>query len=209
MVGMMRGQVNESRGVGGCSRGWLALYRHYAQNPSMSEIAWFRQLSFLRIRAGQEILSLLLVASRCRFGSVTYSASASVVCWGSINLVAPPSTLSNDHDTNVGSVTVDDQRKCTQRNTVGHLDLPSRQFKILAVDDSPIYRKLVEQSLSQERYTLLFAKNGREALDLFAKHHPAVVVTDWAMPDIEGLELCRRIRHDFQGVYAHLILLPF
>jgi len=83
----------------------------------------------------------------------------------------------------------------------------SQQFKILAVDDSPIYRKLVEQSLALERYTLLFAKNGREALDLFAKHQPAVVITDWTMPDIEGLELCRRIRRDFQGVYSHLILL--
>ena len=87
------------------------------------------------------------------------------------------------------------------------MDSSSQQFKILAVDDSPIYRKLVEQSLSQEQYTVLFAKNGREALDQFAKHHPAVVITDWTMPDIEGLELCRRIRRDFQGVYSHLILL--
>jgi diguanylate cyclase (GGDEF)-like protein len=87
------------------------------------------------------------------------------------------------------------------------MDRSSQQFKILAVDDSPIYRKLVEQSLSREQYTLLFAKNGREALDLFEKHHPAVVITDWTMPDIEGLELCRRIRRDFQGVYSHLILL--
>jgi CheY-like chemotaxis protein len=77
------------------------------------------------------------------------------------------------------------------------MDSSSQQLKILAVDDSPIYRKLVAQSLSQERYTLLFAKDGREALDLFAKHQPAVVITDWSMPDIEGLELCRRIRRHF------------
>src|ERR1700752_2889940 len=82
-----------------------------------------------------------------------------------------------------------------------------QEFRILAVDDSPIYRKLVEQTLSQELYTLLFAKNGREALALFAKHQPAVVITDWTMPDIEGLELCRGIRSDFPGVYSHLILL--
>jgi diguanylate cyclase (GGDEF)-like protein len=87
------------------------------------------------------------------------------------------------------------------------MDPSSQQFKLLAVDDSPIYRKLVEQALSRERFTLMFAKNGREALDLFAKHQPAVVITDWTMPDIEGLELCKRIRRDFQGVYSHLILL--
>jgi two-component system cell cycle response regulator len=83
----------------------------------------------------------------------------------------------------------------------------SQQFTVLAVDDSVIYRKLVEQSLSGDRYRVLFAKNGREALELFAEHQPAVVITDWDMPDIGGLELCRRIRRDFQGFHSHLILL--
>ena len=50
-------------------------------------------------------------------------------------------------------------------------------------------------------------KMGREALDLFAKYQPAVVITDWDMPDIGGLELCKRIRRDFQGFHSHLILL--
>lgn len=83
----------------------------------------------------------------------------------------------------------------------------SQQFTVLAVDDSAIYRKVVEHSLSRERYRVLFAQDGREALDLFAKHQPAVVITDWYMPDIGGLELCRRIRRDFQGFHSHLILL--
>jgi len=49
-------------------------------------------------------------------------------------------------------------------------------MKILVADDSPVYRKLVEQSLSSELYTVLLAKNGRQALDLFAEHLPAIVV---------------------------------
>jgi CheY-like chemotaxis protein len=66
---------------------------------------------------------------------------------------------------------------------------PSFQpFTVLAVDDSAICRKLVEQSLLGQQYEVLFAKNGREALDLFAEHQPAVVITDWSMPDISGLE---------------------
>jgi two-component system, cell cycle response regulator len=85
---------------------------------------------------------------------------------------------------------------------------PSFQpFTVLAVDDSAICRKLVEQSLLGQQYEVLFAKNGREALDLFAEHQPAVVITDWSMPDISGLELCRLIRRDFQGLHSHLILL--
>jgi two-component system, cell cycle response regulator len=87
------------------------------------------------------------------------------------------------------------------------MDSPSPELKILVVDDSPVYRKLVEQSLSQEHCTVLFAKNGRQALDLFAEYHPALVITDWNMPDISGLELCRCIRRDFQSFYAYVILL--
>jgi two-component system cell cycle response regulator len=79
--------------------------------------------------------------------------------------------------------------------------------KILVADDSPIYRKLVEQSLSQEHCTVLLAKSGRQALDLFVEHQPALVVTDWTMPDISGIELCQRIRRDHKEFYAYVILL--
>jgi two-component system chemotaxis response regulator CheY len=53
----------------------------------------------------------------------------------------------------------------------------------------------------------LFAKDGCEAIDLFAEHLPPLVITDWVMPKVDGLELCRRIRADFPNVYSHLMLL--
>jgi diguanylate cyclase (GGDEF)-like protein len=87
------------------------------------------------------------------------------------------------------------------------MDSSSSELKILVADDSPVYRKLVERSLSGERYTVFFAKNGREAMDLFAEHQPALVITDWSMPDISGIELCQRIRRDYQQVYAYVIIL--
>ena len=65
---------------------------------------------------------------------------------------------------------------------------------------------MVEQSLSQEHYTVLLAKNGRQAMDLFAEHQPELVITDWSMPDITGIELCQRIRRDKQQFYAYVIL---
>jgi two-component system, cell cycle response regulator len=89
----------------------------------------------------------------------------------------------------------------------GPTDPSSQPFKVLAVDDSAIYRKLVEQPLSAEGCTLSFAKNGREALDLFAKHQPDLVITDWNMPDVEGVELCKHIRRDFPDRYCYLIRL--
>jgi len=81
------------------------------------------------------------------------------------------------------------------------------QFKVLVADDSAIYRKLVEHALSDEPYGVLIAKNGRQAVDLFAKYHPQLVITDWEMPDITGIELCERIRRDFPTSYTYLIIL--
>jgi two-component system cell cycle response regulator len=87
------------------------------------------------------------------------------------------------------------------------MDLSSRDVKILVADDSAIYRKLVEQSLSQEQYTVFLAKSGQQAMDLFIEHRPALVITDWSMPDVSGIELCQRIRRDHKEFYAYVILL--
>lgn len=85
--------------------------------------------------------------------------------------------------------------------------MPGEEFKILVADDSPLYRKLVEDTLSSQPCTLLFAKDGCEALALVAQHQPALVITDWIMPKMDGLELCRRIRADFSESYPYLMIL--
>ena len=85
--------------------------------------------------------------------------------------------------------------------------MPGPEFKILVADDSILYATLVKESLSSQPCTLLFAKNGCEAIELFAEHKPAMVITDWVMPKVDGLELCRRIRAEFPEVYSYLMLL--
>ena len=74
--------------------------------------------------------------------------------------------------------------------------LPSCQ--VLVVDDSAVSRKLVEHALESSGHTLLFAKNGEEALELFRKHTPQIVLTDWMLPDFSGLELLEKIRSEEQ-----------
>src|SRR5256885_16802047 len=81
------------------------------------------------------------------------------------------------------------------------------KFPVLVVDDSPVYRKLIEHALEDEAYSPLFAKNGREALEVYAKHGPAIVITDWMMPDSSGQELCERNRRDIQHPYTFSIRL--
>src|SRR5207245_5237289 len=83
---------------------------------------------------------------------------------------------------------------------------PNQEFKVLVADDSRLYRKLVEETLAQDRYSVFTAKNGREASNLLAEHRPAVVITDWEMPDITGIELCGQLRRD-HSCYTYIILL--
>lgn len=80
-------------------------------------------------------------------------------------------------------------------------------YKVLVVDDSPVYRKLIEGVLSEEHYRLLSARGGAEALQLYHDQSPCMVITDWTMPDISGIELCRQIRADDSRPYTYIILM--
>ena len=81
------------------------------------------------------------------------------------------------------------------------------QLQVLVVDDSPVYRKLIEHTLEDGGYAPLFAKTGSEALELYAQHAPAIVITDWMMPDFSGPELCERIRSHGQRAYTYILVL--
>ena len=80
------------------------------------------------------------------------------------------------------------------------------QLNILVADDSAVYRKLVEQTLPPDQYLILFAKTGQSAVDLFKQHRPALVITDWVMPDLTGIEVCRQIRASAQNSYTYIII---
>jgi diguanylate cyclase (GGDEF)-like protein len=80
-------------------------------------------------------------------------------------------------------------------------------FTVLVADDSPVYRKLVEQALSGEDCVVVFAKTGSQALEIFEHGHPDLVITDWNMPDRTGIELCLRIRATGPVPYTYVILL--
>src|SRR6202167_4357145 len=81
------------------------------------------------------------------------------------------------------------------------------RLKVLVADDSAVYRKLVEQAFCEADFSILFARSGREAIELFTEHTPRIVITDWVMPDISGIELCRRIRAGSPISYTYIIIL--
>ncbi len=65
---------------------------------------------------------------------------------------------------------------------------------ILLIDDDVLLRDLLTRALIQSGYEVLAAGTGSEGLSLFDLHNPDVVILDVLLPDMEGWEVCRRIR---------------
>lgn len=71
---------------------------------------------------------------------------------------------------------------------------PAQAAKILIVDDSPTQAKHLEQVLKAHGYRVFVTKNGSAALDHILAHNLDLVISDILMPEMDGFELCRRVR---------------
>jgi two-component system, OmpR family, response regulator len=65
---------------------------------------------------------------------------------------------------------------------------------ILVIDDDPNLREVVRVALELQHFDVVEASDGRAGLDAFAKHAPQAVVLDLMMPELDGFEVCRRLR---------------
>ncbi len=66
--------------------------------------------------------------------------------------------------------------------------------RILVVDDEPQIRRALRAGLTAAGYDVVLAEGGEEALDQAALEPPALIVLDLSLPDLSGLEVCRRVR---------------
>ena len=66
--------------------------------------------------------------------------------------------------------------------------------RILIVDDEPQITRVLRRSLTSHGYDVRSAADGESALDTFGDWHPDLVITDLSMPNVDGLELCKRLR---------------
>ncbi len=80
-------------------------------------------------------------------------------------------------------------------------------MKILIADDNPVALDLLEHTLSQSGYEVVTADNGHTALEILREGNCQMVITDWEMPQMNGLELCRQIRDSNFMNYVYVILL--
>ena len=73
---------------------------------------------------------------------------------------------------------------------------PQRRSRVLVVDDHESIRMLFQRLLTVDGHEVFSAEDGSAALEAVARHHPDVILLDVAMPAIDGLEVCRRLKGD-------------
>lgn len=78
--------------------------------------------------------------------------------------------------------------------------LESDNFRVLVVEDDPAVLELLEQGLSFAGFRVSSARGGAAALHLAAEESPDLVVLDVMLPDIDGFEVCQRLRADGDDV---------
>ncbi len=79
--------------------------------------------------------------------------------------------------------------------------------KILIVEDDYISRNLLKKMLPALGCAVLEAENGQKAWDIIREASPNLIITDWLMPEMDGLELCRKIRAASFPFYIYIIML--
>jgi DNA-binding response OmpR family regulator len=82
-----------------------------------------------------------------------------------------------------------------------------QKMKVLIADDDDITRLLLSSALTKLGHQVHAVANGREAWDAWHGGEFSFVISDWMMPDLDGLEFCRRIRAEKRGDYTYIVLL--
>lgn len=80
-------------------------------------------------------------------------------------------------------------------------------MKVLIAEDDPASRFVISTRVRRMGHDVIVAKDGKEAWEMFQAEHPRLVITDWMMPLMNGLELCRNIRNFVGAQYTYIIVL--
>jgi len=80
-------------------------------------------------------------------------------------------------------------------------------MKVLAVEDDPMSMAILRRSLERLGHDVIEARDGEEAWSAWLSEKPRVAVSDWQMPKLDGLKLCRRFRAQEGNDYLYFILL--
>ena len=79
------------------------------------------------------------------------------------------------------------------------------QWNLLLVDDEADILQTLRRMLRSDTFTIFEANNASEALTLFAQHDIHLMITDYKMPNTDGLALCREVRQRSPATYRILL----
>lgn len=79
--------------------------------------------------------------------------------------------------------------------------------QVLVAEDDPVTRLLLCSFLRKKGHDVLVATDGEQAWSLYVSHRPKLVISDWRMPKLDGLGLCRRIRELSNDEYTIVLIL--
>ena len=78
---------------------------------------------------------------------------------------------------------------------------------VLVVEDEPAQREVLAYNLEAEGFRVATAGNGEEALMLVAEEAPDLIVLDWMLPNVSGIEVCRRLKSRSETKAVPIIML--
>ena len=84
---------------------------------------------------------------------------------------------------------------------------PTAEIRILVVEDDPFFQRVLQKRLSREGYQVFSAEDGREGMKAIVAHEPDLVLSDWMMPHVDGLELCQAVKTGLREAAPYFILL--
>ncbi|WP_319405329.1 response regulator [uncultured Desulfosarcina sp.] len=80
-------------------------------------------------------------------------------------------------------------------------------MKVMIVEDDPVSLTLLEKMIQKTDAMVITASNGVTAWEAFNKERPRIVVSDWMLPELSGIELCRKIRESQTTAYTYIIIM--
>ena len=79
--------------------------------------------------------------------------------------------------------------------------------QVLIVDDNPTTLEVLNNLLLNAGHKTLLAKNGLQAINLLYEHKPAIVISDWMMPKMDGLKFCQTLQSLKEDYFIYFIML--
>jgi sigma-B regulation protein RsbU (phosphoserine phosphatase) len=80
-------------------------------------------------------------------------------------------------------------------------------IRILVVEDDPFFQRVLLKRLAAEGYQVQAASDGREGMKAIVTYEPDLVISDWMMPQLDGLELCQSVKTGLRETAPYFILL--